>query len=96
VLNLEPEAPQRFLEMSIKCVGTSIVVSFFSKVADDWVRTGSTVQVRLPCSSSYVPGTTQQARFCGTTHRMLECVLTPREMARAVTELQYEVALSGY
>ena len=35
VLNLEPEGPQRFLEMSIECV---IVVSFFNKVADDWVK----------------------------------------------------------
>ena len=33
VLNLEPEGPQRFLELYIKCVGTAIVVSFFSKVA---------------------------------------------------------------
>ena len=48
VLNLKPEGPQRFLEMSIECVGTAIVVSFFKKVAADWVKTGSTVQVRLP------------------------------------------------
>ena len=74
------------------------MVSFFNKVADDWVKTGSTVQVRLPSSSSYVSGTTQQARsrVRGTIRRMLECGLRPQEMARAITELQYEVALSGY
>ena len=33
VLNLEPEGPQRFLEMYIQCVGTAIVISFFNKVA---------------------------------------------------------------
>ena len=96
VLNLEPEGPQRFLKMSIRCVGTAIVVSFFNKVASNWVKTGSTVHVRLPSSSSYVSGTTQPARVCGTIQRMLECGLRPQEMARAITELQYEVALSGY
>ena len=98
VLTLEPEGPQRFLEMtlSIECVGTAIVVSFFNKAADDWVKTGSTVQVRLPSSYSYVSGHTQQARVRGTIRRMLECGLRPQEMARAITELQYEVALSGY
>ena len=97
VLNLEPEGLQRFLEMSIECVGTAIVVSFFNKVADGWVKTGSTVQMRLPSSSSYVSGTTQQARsrVRGTIRRMLECGLRPQEMARAITELQYE-DLSGY
>ena len=65
VHNLEPEPPQRFLEISIECVGTAIVVSFFNKVAGDWVKTGSTVQVRLPSSSSYVSGTTQRARTRG-------------------------------
>ena len=78
VLNLKPEGPQRFLEMSIECVGTAIVVSFFNKVADDWVKTGSTVQVRLPSSSSYVSGTTQQARIRGTIRRVLECGLRPQ------------------
>ena len=28
--------------------------------------------------------------------RVLECGLRPQDMARAITELQYEVALSGY
>ena len=96
VLDLEPEAPQSFLEMAIKCAGTSIVVvSFFNKVTDDWVKTGSTVQVRLPSSSSYVSGTTQQARIRGTMRRMLECGPMPQEMERAIPELQHEVALSG-
>ena len=54
VLNLEPEGPHRFLELYIKCVGTAIVVSFYNKVANDWIRTGSTVQVRLPSASSSV------------------------------------------
>ena len=96
VLNLEPEGPQRFLEMYIQCVGTSIVISFFNKVAYDWIKKGSTVQVRLPSASSMVSGTTQQARIRGTIRRMLECGLQQVEMARAITELQYEAALSGY
>ena len=58
VLNLEPEGPQRFLELYIKCVGTAIVVSFYNKVADDWIKTGSTVQVR---SSSFLCKCTTQA-----------------------------------
>ena len=33
VLNLDPEGPQRFLEMYIQCAGTSIVISLFNKVA---------------------------------------------------------------
>ena len=41
-----------------------------------------------------VPGTSQQAMVCGTIRRMLECSL--QEMARAITELQFEFALSGY
>ena len=61
VLNLEPEGPQRFLEMYIQCVGTAIVISFFNKVADDWITKGSAVRVRLPSASSMVSGTTQQA-----------------------------------
>ena len=40
VLNLEPEGPQRFLEMYIRCVGTAIVISFFNKVAGDWIKYG--------------------------------------------------------
>ena len=48
VLNLDPEGPQRFLEMYVQCVGTAIVISFFNKVADDWITKGSAVQVRLP------------------------------------------------
>ena len=96
VLNLEPEGLQRFLEMYIQCVGTAIVISFFNKVADDWIKKGSTVQVRLPSTSSMVSGATQQARIRGTIRRMLECGLQQVEMARAITELQYEAALSGY
>ena len=49
------EGPQRFLDVCIQCaqcVGTAIVTSFFNKVADDWIKTGSTVQVRLPSASS--------------------------------------------
>ena len=85
-----------FLELYIKCVGTAIVVSFYNKVADDWIKTGSTVQVRLPSSSSSVTGETQQSRIRGTIRRMLECGIKFVEMARAITELQYECALSGY
>ena len=100
VLNLEPKGPQRFLVMCIRHVGTAIVISFFNKAADNriWIKKGSTVQVRLPSASSMamVLGTTQQARIhiCG----MLECGLqqVDLEMARAITELQYEAALSGY
>ena len=82
----------------MQCEGTSIVISFFSKVADEWIKKGSTVQVRLPSASSMVSGTTQQARICGTIRRMLECGLQQVyvEMTRAGTELQYEAALSGY
>ena len=72
------------------------MVSFFNKVAGTRVKTGSTVQVRLPSSSSYVSGNAQQARICGTIQRMPECGLRPQDMARAITELQCEVALSGY
>ena len=43
-----------------------------------------------------VSGTTQQARVCGTIRRVLECGLHLVEIARAITELQFEVALSGY
>ena len=96
VLNPEPEDPQRFLEMHVQCVGTAIVISFFNKVADDWIKKGSAVRVRLPSASSMVSGTTQQARIRGTIRRMLECGLQQVEMARAITELQYEAALSGY
>ena len=97
VLNLEPEAPQRFLGMYIQCVGTSIVISFFNKVENDWIKKGSAVQVRLPSASSMVPGATQQARIRGTVRWMLECGLQQVEMALAITELriQYEAALSG-
>ena len=96
VLNLEPEDPQRFLEMHIQCVGTTIVISFFSKVADGRIKNGITAQVRLPSASSMVSGVTQQARIRGTIRRMLECGLEQVEMARAITELQCEAALSGY
>ena len=54
VLNLEPEGPQRFPEMYVQCVGTAIVISFFNKIAGDWIKKGSTVQVRLPSASSMV------------------------------------------
>ena len=72
------------------------MVSFFNKVADDWIKNGSTRQVRLPSASSMVSGATQQARIRGTIRRMLECGLQQVEMARAITELQYEADLSGY
>ena len=74
------------------------MISFFNKVADDWIKKGSTVQVRLPSTSSMVSGATQQARIRGTIRRMLECGLQQVEMARAITdsELQYEAALPGY
>ena len=90
VLNLEPEGPQRFLELYIKCVGTAIVVSFYNKVADNWIKTGSTVQVRLPSASSSVSGDTQQSRIRGTIRRMLECGIKLFKMVRAITELQYK------
>ena len=90
VLNLEPEGPQRFLELYIECVDTSIVVSFYNKVADDWIKTGSTVQVRLTSASSSVSGNTQQSRIRGTIRRMLECGIKLFQMARTITELQYE------
>ena len=73
-----------------------IVISFFSKVADDWIQKRSTVQAQLPSASSMVSGTTQQAKIRGTIRRMLECGLQHVEMAPAVTELQYEAALPGY
>ena len=63
VLNLELN---RFLEMYIQCVGSSIGISFFSKVAASWIKKGSTVQVRLPSASSIVSDTTQQTRLRGT------------------------------
>ena len=66
VLNLEPEPPQRFLEMYIQCVEIVIVISFFNKVAYDWFKKGRTVQVCLPSASSMVSGTPQQARIRGT------------------------------
>ena len=87
VFNQEPEGPQRFLEMCIRCVGTATVISFFNKVANGWIKKGSTVQVRLPSASSMVSGTTQQTRACGTIRRMLGCGLQQVEMARAITEL---------
>ena len=33
--HLEPEGPHRFVEMYTQCVGTTIMISFFSKVAGD-------------------------------------------------------------
>ena len=96
VLNLEPEGSQRFLELYIECVGTAILVSFYNKVAGDWIKTRSTVQVRLPSASSSVSGVIQQSRVRGTIRRMLECGVKLFEMVRAITELQYECALSGY
>ena len=95
VLNLEPEGPQRFLKLYIECLDKAIVVSFYNKVADDWIKTGSIVQVRLPSASSSVSGDTQQSRICGTIRRMLECGIKLFQMVRAITELQYECALSG-
>ena len=82
--------------MFIQCEGIAIVISFFNKVVDELITKGSTVQVRLPSASSMVSATTQQARIRGTIRRMLECGLQQVEMARAITELQYETALSGY
>ena len=46
----------RFLEFYIECVDTAIAVLFYDKVADDWIKTGITVQVRIPSASSSVPG----------------------------------------
>ena len=99
LLNLEPEAPQRFLEMSIKCVGTAIVVTVVlqqrgRRLGQDWEQSAGAT----PLFVSYVSGTTQQARIRGTIRRMLECGhnVMPQEMARVITELQYEVALLGY
>ena len=77
-------------------MGTAIVVSFYNKVADDWITTGSTVQVRLPSASSSVSGDTQQSRIRGTIRRLLECGIKLFEMVRAITELECECALSGY
>ena len=54
IISLEPEGPRRFLELYIECAGTAIVVSFYNKVADNWIKTGSTVQVRLPSAPSSV------------------------------------------
>ena len=61
VLNLEPEGTQRCLDMSIECVCIIIVVSFYSKVADDWIRHGRAIQVRLPSAPSNVSGATQHS-----------------------------------
>ena len=97
VLNLEPEPPQRFLEM-YQCVGTVSVISFFSKVAGDWIKKGSAGRLRLPSASGMVAGAAQQVRIRGTIRGMPACGLQQAEMARAVmiTELQNEVALSGH
>ena len=96
VLNLEPDGTQRCLEMSIECVGISIVVSFYNKVADDWIKNGRSVQVTLPSASSKASGATQQSRVRGTVGRMLERGIKQEEMARAIKELRFEVHLSGY
>ena len=100
LLNLEPDPPQRFVEMyirtTIRCVGTAIVTSFFNKIADDWIKKGSAVQVRLLSASGMLPGTTQHARVRGTIRRVLECGLQQVEMARAITERHCKVALSEY
>ena len=96
VLNQEPEGTQRFLEISIECVGISIVVSFYNKVAGDRIKNGRTIHVRLPSASSNVSGATQQSRVCGTVGRMLECGIKQEEMDCAIKELQFEVHLSGY
>ena len=97
MLNLEPEPPPRFLEMHIRCVATPIAISFFNKVASGWIKKGSAVQVRLPSASGMVSGyrTTHRARIRGTTRRKRECGLQQVEMARAITELQYEASLSA-
>ena len=94
-----PKALRVFLEMSrsIKCVGISIVVSYYNKVADDWIRNRRTLQVRLPSASSNVSGArlsdlraTQRSRVRGTVGRMLECGIKQEEsnnlMARAIKE----------
>ena len=77
------------------CVDTAIVVSFYNKVADDWIKTGSTVQVRLPSASGSVLCDTQPSRIRAAIRRVLECGIKLFEMVRAITELQYECALSG-
>ena len=74
------------------------MIAFCNKVVDDLIKNGSTVQTRLPSASGmvHVSGTAQQARVRGTIPGMLGCGLQQVEMAQAITELQYEAALSGY
>ena len=47
-------------------------------------------------ASSNVSGATQQNRVRGTVGSMLEYGIKQEEIARAITELQFEVHLTGY
>ena len=93
MLNLEPEGPQRFLEMSIKCVGTEIVVSFFNKVADDWVKTGRCTSPLRTAMYQVLPSKLEfvaQYEGCWSVALGLR-----RWQGPSLHELHYEAALSG-
>ena len=66
--------------MTVAPVGNRIVISFYSKVAQDLKQDGSYIQMRLPDSHSAVTSQQQLDRITGTVQRMMEVELEPTEM----------------
>ena len=96
VLNLEPEGTQRFQELSVAAVGSSIVISFYNKVAQDWKQDERYIQMRLPSPYSTVTSQQQVDRVKGTVQRMLEVALEGTEMWVALCEPDIECYVSSY
>ena len=96
VLNLEPEGTQRFLELTVAPVGNRIVISFYNKVAQEWEKDGSYIQMRLPDPHSVVTSQRQLDRITSTVQRMMEVELEEAEMWLALCKLDIECCVSSY
>ena len=92
VLNLEPEGTQRFLGLSVNAVDSMMVTSFYNKVAQDWMKDESSIQMRLRIPSPYSTVTSQQQvdRIKGTVQKMLEVELEETETWLALCELDID------
>ena len=82
--------------MTVTAVDSTIVISFCNKVAQDWLKAESYIQMRLLSPYSTVTSQQQVDRVKGTVQRMLEVELEETEMWSAVCELNIECYVSSY
>ena len=82
--------------MTVATMGSRVVISFYNRVAQDWTKDESCIQMRLPSPYSTVTSQQQVDIVKGTGQMMLEVELEETEMWSALCELGIECYVSSY